>query len=144
VAAIIKELIFNEHESITDVAALEDAKLSLTRMISVSEAVPALETERRGGSEHHHKHLSGFRQKRDAAIAIRDFAYFFGGSILRSPMLIAVFAAQDFLRDSYPEMPESKRHEIAASMDMSRLSAKYEQSLPQAIKHVVTGDIVRM
>jgi hypothetical protein len=29
-------------------------------------------------------------------------------------------------------------------MDMSLVSAKYEKSLPQAIKHVVTGDIVRM
>jgi hypothetical protein len=35
--AIIKELIFNEHDSITDVAALADAKHSLVRMLEVRE-----------------------------------------------------------------------------------------------------------
>ncbi len=34
--AIAKELIWNEHESITDVAALEDAKKSLSRMLEAS------------------------------------------------------------------------------------------------------------
>lgn len=32
-AAIAKELIWNEHAAITDVAALEDAKKSLSRML---------------------------------------------------------------------------------------------------------------
>lgn len=41
-------------------------------------------------------------------------------------------------------MSESEKKEAALRMDMSLVSAKYEKSLPQAIKHVVTGDIVRM
>lgn len=35
IEAIVKELIFNEHESITDAAALQDARQSLKRMLEV-------------------------------------------------------------------------------------------------------------
>jgi nuclear-control-of-ATPase protein 2 len=41
-------------------------------------------------------------------------------------------------------MPVEERQAIAQAMDMSAVSQRYEKSLPQAIKHVVTGDIVRM
>lgn len=45
--AIFKELIWNEHESITDVAALEDAKQSLARMLAdfVKDTNPKLSEE---------------------------------------------------------------------------------------------------
>jgi len=52
--AIFKELIWNEHESITDVAALEDAKQSLARMLAdfVKDTNPKLSEEvREGGRE---------------------------------------------------------------------------------------------
>jgi nuclear-control-of-ATPase protein 2 len=82
--AIAKELIWNEHESITDVAALEDAKESLARMLA------------------------------------------------------------DFVRDTNPKLPEEERRALAANMDMSVVSSRYEQSLPQAMRHIINGEIVRM
>lgn len=82
--AIIKELIWNEHENITDVAALEDAKQSLARMLEA------------------------------------------------------------FIKDTDPKLPEAERKALAESMDMSVVSSQYEQSLPQAIKHMMSGEIVRM
>lgn len=82
--AIAKELIWNEHESITDMAALEDAKESLARMLA------------------------------------------------------------DFVRDTNPKLPEEERRALAANMDMSVVSSRYEQSLPQAMRHIINGEIVRM
>lgn len=41
-------------------------------------------------------------------------------------------------------MPDYERKALADKMDMSVVSSRYEKSLPQAIKHVMTGDIVRM
>lgn len=53
-------------------------------------------------------------------------------------------STQDFIKDNYPQMPEAEKRALAESMDMSVVSSRYEVALPQAIKHVVTGDIVRM
>ena len=51
---------------------------------------------------------------------------------------------QDFIKDTEPNMPDKERKALAQKMDMSVVSSRYEKSLPQAIKHVMTGDIVRM
>jgi len=119
--AIFKELIWNEHESITDVAALEDAKQSLTRMLAdfVKDTNPKLSEK---------VCLSSISLKTSVPPCL-----------FRSSPLPCLS-----LLPSLPTFHPQERKKLAESMDMSVVSSRYEQTLPQAMKHIVSGEIVRM
>ena len=50
----------------------------------------------------------------------------------------------DFIRDFEPNMSKDDKRKAIDEMDMSVISKHYEKSLPNAMKNVLTGDIVRM
>jgi len=97
--AIAKELIWNEHESITDVAALEDAKKSLSRMLEAS---------------------LGFlvwRSSRMMPYVVGPYVSIM--CVIFNPKNQSILrCAQDFIKDNYPEMTEDEKRALANSMDM--------------------------
>jgi|EP00624_Nannochloropsis_granulata_P007358 nuclear-control-of-ATPase protein 2 len=122
--AIFKELIWNEHESITDVAALEDAKQSLTRMLAdfVKDTNPKLSEK-----------------------VVVSFSSFYSSLLSLLPSFAAYHCLAISLPSSFsPSFHPQERKKLAESMDMSVVSSRYEQTLPQAMKHIVSGEIVRM
>ncbi|CAN0220519.1 unnamed protein product, partial [Phaeothamnion confervicola] len=50
----------------------------------------------------------------------------------------------DFVAEKYPDLPAAERERIFREMDMSVVSLEYEKSIINAVRHVMSGDILRM
>jgi len=51
---------------------------------------------------------------------------------------------EDFIQDTLPKMPPTKRRQIVRNMDMSVVSDQYDREIRSAVRNVFSGKIVRM